>query len=89
MSPIEVKTGVVREWLAKAAGDLNAAKVPANAGNKDNALYHCQQCAEKSWKAFLTWSDRPFRRTHDLEELGAACATLDDSLIVLAKQAER
>ena len=88
MSPIEVKAGVVREWLVRAAGDLDAAKTLANVGNQDNALYHCQQCAEKSWKAFLTWSDQPFRRTHDLEELGTAGAKLDDSLIVLAEQAE-
>ena len=28
------------------------------------------QAAEKSLKAFLTWYERTFRRTHDLEELG-------------------
>lgn len=88
MSPAEVKAGVVREWLLKAAEDLDAARTLENAGNRNNALYHCQQCAEKCWKAFLTWRDLPFRRTHDLEELGTACATLDHSLVVLAKQAE-
>ena len=88
MSPADVKAGVVREWLVKATGDLDAAEVLANAGNGDNALYHCQQCAEKSLKAFLTWGDRPFRRTHDLEELGFACLELDSSFANFAKRAE-
>lgn len=88
MSPSDCKAAVVREWLMKATGDLAAANTLESVGNSDNALYHAQQCAEKSWKAFLTWSDQPFRRTHDLEELGAACAALDASLGELAKEAE-
>lgn len=88
MSPSDCKAAVVREWLTKAEGDLAAAKTLEIAGNRDNALYHAQQCAEKSWKAFLTWNDQPFRRTHDLEELGAACAALDASLVELAKESE-
>ena len=34
------------------------------------ALYHCQQAAEKALKGFLAFHDHPFRRTHDLRELG-------------------
>lgn len=88
MSPAELKAEVAREWLEKAASDLDAARILANANNIDNALYHCQQCAEKSWKAFLTWNDQPFRRTHDLEELGKACASIDATLVELATEAE-
>lgn len=51
-------------------------------------MFHCQQAAEKAWKAFLFWNDIPFRKTHDLRELGIACASVDPSLAALAEQAE-
>ena len=31
-------------------------------------------------KAFLTWHDAPFRKTHNLEELGGLCIRLDTTL---------
>ena len=37
----------------------------------------CQQAAEKSLKAFLTWHERAFRRTHELEELGEDYRAID------------
>ena len=43
---------------------------------------------QKAWKAFRAWHDVPFRRTHDLRELGAACALLDTSLATVALDAE-
>lgn len=51
-------------------------------------MFFCQQAAEKSLKAFLTWHDRPFRRTHDLEELGAACCAIDGTLAALVEEAD-
>ena len=47
-----------------------------------DALFHCQQAVEKALKALLTWHDRPFRKTHDLGELGGQCVTLDPELEV-------
>ncbi len=44
----------------------------------DMAAYHAQQAAEKALKAFLTLQSVPFRRTHDLVELQAQCAALDE-----------
>ena len=41
------------------------------------ALYHCQQAAEKALKGFLAFHDHPFRRTHDLRELGESEAISD------------
>lgn len=35
---------------------------------------------EKSFKALLAWHDVPFRKTHDLEAIGAACLEIDASL---------
>jgi HEPN domain-containing protein len=64
-------------WLAKAVDDLECATVLAASGHGETALYHCQQAAEKALKAFLTWHDQPFRKTHNLLELGDACAAID------------
>jgi len=60
-----------RGWLSRAASDLS----------------HCQQAAEKALKGFLTWHDRPFRKTHSLEELGEACLEVDPGLGALIDQA--
>lgn len=35
---------------------------------------------EKSLKGFLVWHDRPFRKTHSLEELGEQCLQLNPTL---------
>ena len=43
-------------------------------------MFHCQPAAEKSLKGFLTWHDRPFRKTHSLEELGEQRLTVDPAL---------
>jgi hypothetical protein len=37
------------------------------------AVFHCRQAAEKAMKGFLARHDVPFRKTHDLEEIGEAC----------------
>jgi hypothetical protein len=38
-------------------------------------------------KAFLAWHDTPFRKTHNLEELGMQCAQLGESLKSISEQA--
>ena len=53
----------------------------------DDIVFHAQQAVEKSLKGFLAWHDRPFRRTHDLVELGQACVDLDRSLETLLRRA--
>jgi HEPN domain-containing protein len=60
-----------KAWLAKASNDLRAAGVGLKAEPMllEDALFHCQQAIEKSFKAFLTFHDRPFRKTHNLEEI--------------------
>lgn len=46
----------------------------------EDALFHCQQAAEKALKAFLTFHNQPFRKTHNLEEIGEACLAIDPTL---------
>lgn len=72
----------VKSWLSKAANDLHAASVDivAKPPLLEDALFHTQQAVEKAFKAFLTFHDTPFRKTHNLEELGAACLRIDPSL---------
>ena len=45
----------------------------------DAVVFHCQQAVEKAPK-FLAWHDVPFRKTHDLEEIGEVCLRLNSSL---------
>ena len=77
-----VRVADTRAWLAKAALDLRSAEVDlaAHPPITSDALFHCQQAVEKALKAFLTWHDHPFRKTHDLVELGGRCVALDATL---------
>lgn len=76
------KIAELRDWLVKALHDLQAAEILIEMESplSDVAVFHCQQAAEKSLKAFLFWKDTPFRKTHELEELGEACRKIDASL---------
>ena len=67
-----------RGWLLKAADDLRGAEIDlaAEPPLTGDALFHCQQAAEKALKALLAWHDVPFRKTHDLAEIGQQCTTL-------------
>jgi HEPN domain-containing protein len=80
-----------RSWFVKAKEDLRAAEheftaVPPLLGD---IVFHCQQATEKALKGFLTWHDQPFRKTHDLAELGGQCVVLDPGLEQLCRCAER
>jgi HEPN domain-containing protein len=43
----------------------------------DIAVYHCQQAAEKAIKAYLTYRDIIFEKTHNLVALLAFCTPLE------------
>jgi hypothetical protein len=65
---------LTRDWLAKVHEDLRAAEFLATAPTAFHysVAFHCQQAAEKALKAYLTWHNLPFRRTHDLAGAVAA-----------------
>ncbi len=71
-----------RAWFGKAFNDLRAAEALTAASPPllDEAVFHCQQAAEKALKGFLTWKGQTFRKTHNLEEIGEQCLALDASL---------
>jgi HEPN domain-containing protein len=60
-------------WLHKSREDLRAAELDLHAQPPllSDALFHCQQACEKILKALLCALQTPFRKTHDLNELGA------------------
>jgi len=69
--PEEVRRELVGQWIKKAEADLSAAH---NLLSHQPLFFyivafHCQQAAEKYLKAFLTWSQVEFPKTHDLDEL--------------------
>jgi HEPN domain-containing protein len=71
-------------WLRKARSDLTNAELCLSAGEAlDTACFHCQQASEKSLKAYLIASGRPFPFVHDLNRLLNECVELDPSLEVL------
>jgi HEPN domain-containing protein len=84
------KVAECRAWLHRAWADLDSAGILLASAHPrpDTALFHCQQAVEKAWKAFLFWHDAPFRKTHNLRELGEACAGIDRSLAALVQKAE-
>jgi len=60
----ELVVAETRAWLVKASNGISCR----------------QQAAEKIPRGFLTWNGRTFRRTHNLEEIGEQCLTIDASL---------
>ena len=90
MAPDEARAEDVRAWLQKAALDLRAAEHETSAlepGLWADVAFHAQQAAEKSLKAFLARHDAPFRKTHNIEELGRACVALDATLGAIVDRA--
>jgi HEPN domain-containing protein len=89
MSADPVLVAETRAWLRKASLDLHAAEhdLTASPPLLADAVFHCQQTAEKTLKAFLMWHNTPFRKTHSLEELGEQCLDLDPTLKNLVDKA--
>jgi len=65
-----------------AADDLDTARVLLGAMpfRVRQSLFHAQQAAEKSLKAFLIWQEQPFPLTHDLAVLLRLCVSLDPGI---------
>lgn len=78
-----------RGWLPRPQADLGARRWDLVAAPPflEDALFHFQQAVEKAEKAFLTWYDVPFRKTHDLQELAQQCSATDPSLAEVLERA--
>ena len=71
----------VQQWLTKSERDLKVAWVLFKNEESllDAVVYHCQQSAEKSLKAYLTYKNTTFRKTHDLDVLIDLCCQSEAS----------
>ena len=69
------KLDEVRSWLAKARQDLDATVwlLQSPKGLFGAVGFHCQQAAEKYLKAYLTWYEQVFEKTHSLVALVGIC----------------
>jgi HEPN domain-containing protein len=63
------------DWVAYAEEDFNAAKILLRKSNPlmGPACFHSQQCAEKYFKAMLTYKNVRFPKTQDLLALETLC----------------
>jgi len=75
----EAKRSEIRQWLIKSQHDLGSARrlMEGEEPYLDTAVYHCQQAAEKAVKAYLTYRDVIFEKTHNLVALLAFCMPLE------------
>ena len=89
MPPDPQRVEETRAWFAKASEDLRAAafEMTAEPPLLFDVVFHAQQAAEKAMKGFLTWHDVPFRKTHDLAEIGRQVIALDPAFEGLSKRA--
>jgi HEPN domain-containing protein len=70
-------------WLKIAKSDLLSAKVLCKNELFSQAIYHCQQTAEKSFKGYLAFKKQPILKTHDLIKLLDRCVIFDQSFETL------
>ncbi len=71
------------EWLSKAANDLLAMEVMADAGGamSESAIYHAQQGAEKLLRGFLAACGQDPARAKGLADLLRQCAGLNRAFL--------
>src|SRR5271157_292902 len=87
MTPDELPRKEAAKWLRQAAKDRNAAEVLIGP-EPSRSVFLSQQAAEKAAKAFLTFHQIAFRKTHDLADLGSQCAAVDPTLEPILHEAE-
>lgn len=84
-----VRIADTRAWFVKMTKDVRGAEIDLAAEPPllEDVMFHCQPAVEKALKAFLTWHDQRFRKTHDLVEVGGQCVGIDSTLEPLLKRA--
>ncbi len=78
----KIRDEFVRQWSLKAEEDFNAAKSLITYGHAflSTVCFHSQQAAEKYLKAFLTYHQIEFPKTHDIGELLDLAARVDNEI---------
>lgn len=83
------KIDLVKAWLKKAENDLLAAENSIEAKLYDIASFHAQQCAEKYLKAFLTYHEVEFEKTHAIEDLLLLASQIDDTFAEMIEEGKK
>ena len=87
MTPGMLLRSEAEKWLVQASKDRNAAHLLIEA-EPSRSAFHSQQAAEKAIKAFLTYRQIVFRKTHDLTDLGSQCIAADPTLQPILKEVQ-
>ena len=85
MTPGQLRRDEAGKWMDQARKDLNAAALLKSA-EPSRSVFHSQQAVEKCAKAFLSFHNVTFRRTHDLDVLGEQCTAIAPDLAPLVAQ---
>lgn len=80
--PEEGKRELVRRWLEKAEDDwrLSHRLATDSEAYAEATAFHAQQAVEKYLKAFLTWHQIEFPKTHDIKRLLKLLSECDPDL---------
>jgi HEPN domain-containing protein len=80
--PEEAKRELVRQWLEKAEDDWRLSHRLAGdlESYTEATAFHAQQAVEKYLKAFLTWHQIEFPKTHDIKRLLELAGEYDPGL---------
>mgnify|MGYP001241934367 CR=1 FL=1 len=81
--PEEARRKLLRQWLEKAEGDwrLSCRLLTDPEPYMDAIAFHAQQAVQKYLKAFLTWHQVEFPKTHDIKHLLRLAGDCDPGLI--------
>jgi HEPN domain-containing protein len=81
MTRDEIVNDIVKNWIKKADKDLLTAERELSFEDPvtETICFHCQQAVEKYLKAFLTYYQIYFTKTHNILNLIELCATVDPS----------
>ena len=86
MTSEESRRDEAGRWLAQARKDLNAARLLASE-EPSRSVFHSQLRPRRPQRHFSHFTMPPFRKTHDLNELGHQCADLNPSLTPVFREA--
>jgi len=80
--PDQAKRELVAQWVGKALRDFDLALdlLRENRPYPEAICFHAQQAAEKYLKAFLTWHEVEFPKTHAIEKLLRLVRNVDPNL---------
>ncbi len=80
--PEEARRELVARWVAKAEDDWRLCHrlIEDSDSYAEATAFHAQQAVEKYLKAFLTWHQVEFPKTHDIKRLLKLASAQDPSL---------